>query len=79
MRIQRGKLAERNQVSVDRKVGSIKILFGAWNMRIMFEVSKSEQVTDIMHQYDIDILVINECLWWTLGGWNSTRTTQNYT
>lgn len=32
-------------------------------MRIMFEVSKSAQVTDIMYQYDIDILVVSECRW----------------
>ena len=40
-----------------------KIKVRAWNVRTLYETSKSAQVTKEMKKYDIDILGISECRW----------------
>ena len=40
-----------------------KITVGAWNVRTLYETSKSAQVTKEMKKYDMDILGISECRW----------------
>lgn len=51
----------RKKPSLLRPKSKIKV--GAWNVRTMYEVSKSAQVTNTMQQYDIDILGVSECRW----------------
>lgn len=40
-----------------------KIRIGAWNVRTMYETSKSAQVTNEMKKYRLDILGVSECRW----------------
>ena len=40
-----------------------KIRIGAWNVRTMFETSKTAQVLKEMQRYNLDILGISECRW----------------
>lgn len=40
-----------------------RIRIGAWNVRTMYETSKSAQVLREMSKYDLDILGISECRW----------------
>uniref|UniRef100_A0A3B1KAX6 Endonuclease/exonuclease/phosphatase domain-containing protein n=1 Tax=Astyanax mexicanus TaxID=7994 RepID=A0A3B1KAX6_ASTMX len=39
------------------------IRLGAWNVRTMFDTSKTAQVTSEMRRYRLDILGISECRW----------------
>ena len=36
---------------------------GAWNLRTMYECSKSAQVVNEMRRYKLDVLCISECRW----------------
>jgi len=38
-----------------------KLCIGAWNVRTMYETSKTAQVTNEMQNYNLDILGISEC------------------
>ena len=40
-----------------------KIKIGYWNVRTMFSVGKTAQITSEMVRYGIDILEISECRW----------------
>ena len=40
-----------------------KIKVGGWNVRTLYETSKSAQVAKEMKKYGIDILGISECRW----------------
>ncbi|XP_048743177.2 craniofacial development protein 2-like [Ostrea edulis] len=40
-----------------------KLCVGAWNVRTMFETSKTAQVADEMQICGLDILGVSECLW----------------
>ena len=40
-----------------------KIRIGAWNVRTMYETSKSAQVISEMKRYRLDILGVSECRW----------------
>ncbi|XP_055997977.1 uncharacterized protein LOC130047325 [Ostrea edulis] len=40
-----------------------KLCVGAWNVRTMFETSKTAQVADEMQRYGLDILGVSECRW----------------
>lgn len=40
-----------------------KVKIGCWNVRTMFSVGKTAQVTSEMARYSIDILGISECRW----------------
>lgn len=40
-----------------------KLRIGAWNVRTMYEASKSAQVLNEMRRYHLDILGISECRW----------------
>ncbi len=41
----------------------VKLRLGAWNVRTMYEASKSAQVIREMERYQLDILGISECRW----------------
>ena len=53
--------AKRQKESFLRLKHKIKV--GAWNVRTMYETSKSAQVTKEMKRFNIDILGISECRW----------------
>ncbi|XP_068712893.1 craniofacial development protein 2-like [Montipora foliosa] len=40
-----------------------QIRIGAWNVRTMYETSKSAQVLREMNKYNLDILGVSECRW----------------
>ena len=40
-----------------------KLRLGAWNVRTMYETSKSAQVANEMRRYHLDILGVSECRW----------------
>ena len=39
------------------------IRLGAWNVRTMFEISKTAQVINEMQNYNLDLLCVSECRW----------------
>ncbi|XP_062583995.1 craniofacial development protein 2-like [Saccostrea cucullata] len=67
---QSGDLSQNsgNMTSSTRLIKSLlrpkeKLRVGAWNVRTMYETSKTAQVADEMQRYKLDMLGISECRW----------------